>query len=289
MANQSNAMASYGASDIIVPPGFNEDVDLIIQTYAKDLSPSEMSLFAADAHARGLSIVKRQIYAAKYGGKMTIMVGIDGYRSQAESHPDYAGQDGPYWCGEDGVWKDVWLAKEPPVAAKVGIYRKGFQAPVSAVALWSEFNNPNNPSWKKLPTIMLAKCAEAQAIRKAFPDRLGGTYISEEMDQAAVIETTGRTVAPRAMPQQPTATISAPPADAAYNKAKKTLWYLARDTFGWDQETLDLVAQEKYGDHLADLDTQTLTELYMDLVGTSPEERQDLVARVGGADAREAS
>lgn len=192
--NNRNAVAAYTSSDVMIPDGFDENVDLIIQTYAKDLTPQEMSLFAADAHQRGLSIVKRQIYATKYNGKMTIMVGIDGYRSQAESHPDYAGQDGPYWCGEDGIWRDVWLSPNPPMAAKVGIYRKGFQAPVTGVVLWSEYYNQNNPSWKKFPTVMLAKCAEAQAIRKAFPSKLGGTYISEEMDQAGAVETTARVV-----------------------------------------------------------------------------------------------
>ena len=189
-----NAVAAYTARDVMVPDGFNENVDLILQTYAKDLTPQEFSLFAADAHARGLSIVKRQIYATKYGGKMTIMVGIDGYRSQAESHAEYAGQDGPYWCGEDGVWRDVWLAKEPPAAAKVGIYRTGFAAPVVGIATWAEYASPGRDMWKKFPATMLAKCAEAQAIRKAFPSKLGGTYVAEEMDQAHAIETPGRVV-----------------------------------------------------------------------------------------------
>lgn len=195
--NQQNAIVPYNASDVMVPEGFNENVDLIIQTYAKDLSPLEMGLFAADAHQRGLSIVKRQIYATKFNGKMTIMVGVDGFRAQAESHPDYAGQDGPYWCGEDGFWRDVWLSKDTPSAAKVGIYRKGFTNPIYAVALWSEYGSTRE-MWKKFPTVLLAKCAEVAAIRRSFPDKLGGVYAAEEMDRndapAASYEVTGKVV-----------------------------------------------------------------------------------------------
>ncbi len=193
-ANNQSAVTPYTANDVMVPDGFKENVELIIQTYAKDLTPQEFSLFAADAHSRGMSITKRQIYATKYKGKMTIMVGIDGYRSTAENHPDYAGQDGPYWCGTDGIWRDVWLSKDKPAAAKVGVYRKGFQAPLYGIALWSEYAKTDRDVWQSLPTIMLAKCAEAQAIRKAFPAKLGGTYIPEEMDRANAIETTARIV-----------------------------------------------------------------------------------------------
>jgi hypothetical protein len=54
----------------------------------------------------------------------------------------------------------------------------------TATARWSEYCPDNAPMWKRMPHTMLGKCAEALALRKAFPQQLAGLYSREEMDQA---------------------------------------------------------------------------------------------------------
>jgi len=70
------------------------------------------------------------------------------------------------------------------------------------VARWDEFaplktvwadNQPTDRKvldksgrWGDMPFLMLAKCAEAQAIRKGWPEDLSNTFVGEEIDQAAL-------------------------------------------------------------------------------------------------------
>jgi len=155
-----------------------EQIDLIKQTVAKETTDNELALFLYTAKRTGLDPLVRQIHAVKRSGKMSIQVGIDGFRLVAQRTGCHAGTDDPvYEIGKDGL----------PVKASVTVYRivNGQRCPFTATARWSEYfpGEAQGFMWKKMPFLMLGKCAEGLALRKAFPAELSGVYAPEEMEQ----------------------------------------------------------------------------------------------------------
>lgn len=151
-----------------------------------DGNPDEVRLFGIVCTRTGLDPFTKQIYAIKNRGRVQFMTGIDGLRAIASRSPRYLGQDGPYWCGPDGEWKDVWLESSPPAAAKVVVLVTGPDGSVlrvPAVAHWSEYGSNRNV-WGEKPSLMIAKCAESLGLRKAFPNDISGLYTQEEMASA---------------------------------------------------------------------------------------------------------
>jgi len=152
---------------------------------------ADLNVFFHQCVRTGLDPFARQIYMIERQGKQTIQTGIDGYRLVARraadrAHHTLASPD-ILWCGPDGKWVDVWLGNGPPAAAKATIIRDGH--PFSAVALYSEYVGTKRDGsvtamWLGKPATMLGKCAEALALRKAFPQDLSGIYTAEEMEQA---------------------------------------------------------------------------------------------------------
>lgn len=185
------------------------------QTGQKTLAErATVAAFLQHCARTGLDPIARQIYAiarkSKGQLKWQIQISIDGARLVAERTGQYQGQTTPEFTADGVTWAQVWLSPEPPKAARVGVYRAGFREALYAVALWdayvqTTYKGEVTEMWRKMGPLMLAKCAEMLALRKAFPQDLSGLYSAEEMDQAAP--------APAPAPEAAQARVEAPGRD----------------------------------------------------------------------------
>ena len=236
----SNAVAVANGAATIVPvetPGRGtltpQDLETLRATVFKGATDAQLRLYARTCQSRGLDPFSKEIYGwSGRDGAVEIVVGIDGLRNLAESSGEYRGQLGPWFCGEDGQWTDVWLSRQPPLAAKVTVLRANHE-PMTDIALLSEFKK-NTPTWNSMPTRMLAKCAEANAIRRMFPRQASGLYVREEMERDD-------------RPSEPT--LVAPPLNVAVSTAPQPTPAVnlnddikrLRESLGWSaQDVVDL-------------------------------------------------
>lgn len=170
-----------------------EKVELIKQTIMKGASDTELTLFIDICNRTQLDPFARQIYAVpRYDNTLkknifTFQISIDGFRLQAQRSKRYRGQTEPQFCDDQGNWHDIWLKDEPPLAARVGVYHADFAQPLFAIAKYKNYVQTKQDGkpmamWAKMPDHMLAKCAEALAIKKAFPYELSDLFTEEMMN-----------------------------------------------------------------------------------------------------------
>lgn len=165
------------STELAVPEFDDAKIALIKRTYCKDATNDELELFIGQCKRTGLDPIAKQIYFVKRQGKLTIQTGIDGFRLIADRTRLYAGNDDPIFDDE-----------AQPSKATVTVYKlvNGVRCPFTASARWNQYypGDAQGFMWKKMPHVMLGKCAEALALRKAFPQELSGLYTKDEMDQA---------------------------------------------------------------------------------------------------------
>jgi phage recombination protein Bet len=204
----------------------------LIQRMNPDCNSVEFDQFMHVAAQMGLDPLRKQIYAFVFNKdkpdrrNMSIVVGIDGFRSVAKRSGEYRPDNrAPRFTYDP---EQINEASNPLgiVSAEVSVYQfsHGSWHEVSAIAYWDEFApiveggkwvdgdngrrtfkkdgtqqlDPNKANWRKMPRVMLAKCAEAQAIRRAWPEDLSAIYADEELDRARTIDLTATEIAEKA-------------------------------------------------------------------------------------------
>jgi phage recombination protein Bet len=163
---------------------------LIRNTIAKDANQTEFNLFMEMMQARGLNPLLRHAYCFIFHKdkpdkrQMVIVVSRDGQRAIAERTGSYRPDERAprFEFGEkDPATNPIGL-----VSAEVSVYKRshGEWFPVTEVAYWDEYApivpvwengqktdrlqlDPKKDGWKKMPRIMLPKCAEMAALRKS--------------------------------------------------------------------------------------------------------------------------
>lgn len=197
-----------------------KQLDLIRRTVAADCNPTEFDLYLEVARRVGLDPFRKQIYAVVYSKdkpdkrKMSIITGIDGLRAVAARNRDYRPDENAPEFAYDATLKGE-LNPAGIVSAIVRCWKlapNGEWHPVAGIAFWDEFvplteewafdpqANKRKPSgvyelsrtsnWYKMPRVMIAKAAEAIALRKGWPEDLSGIYGEEEMDRSRTADYT---------------------------------------------------------------------------------------------------
>lgn len=202
MNNESTALAIRDPQALATPQRrtmrpplsfSNDERQMIRDSFMLGASEGEARALIAIAEHMRLDPFKRQIHFVqrwnKDAGKMiwAFQTSIDGFRSMAEDTGEFIGSDEPEFTFEETVNPETG---EPTgkreLVARVRVYRKDFDKPFVGVARYTEFvqttkeGRPNS-MWARAPRNMLAKCAEAQAFRKAFPQDLAGVYSDDEV------------------------------------------------------------------------------------------------------------
>lgn len=245
----------------------DRDIDVLVAVGAipKGTPPDVVVFFSKSCGETRLSPFKRQVHLIKRwsrdGDRYTVQTGIDGYRAIANRTGLYAGND-EYKFDEGLTQYEMLKAnRKRPLTATATVYKAigGIRCPFSASCQWDEYypGEKQGFMWDKMPFLMLGKCAESLALRKAFPEELAGLYTDEEMAQADV--KTDKVAPPpaKAAPRAPTTPKTATPepfktAEAFLEHAKTELIgkikaaNLLFPAWVWAVQTGNLMTNERF-------------------------------------------
>lgn len=168
-------------------------LDLLKETLCKGSTDQEFQLFINICQRTGLDPFMKQVFPVKrWDSKlkresMTVQTSIDGYRLIADRSGTYApGREPTYQYDKEGniISATAYVKK---------LTKDNTWHEVAATAYYEEYcqrTKEGQPTqfWLKMKHTMLAKCAEALALRKAFPADLNNIYTQEEMQQSEFVE-----------------------------------------------------------------------------------------------------
>lgn len=156
---------------------------LIRNQIARDLNDGEFEMLMMMAVRFRLDPLAKQLTPVVFNAKdkekrrVSYITNIDGYRLVAHRTGQFAGIDEPIFTYDS--------RRGALTHCSITVYKmvQGVRCPFSAKVRLSEYNTGYN-NWKTMPETMIAKVAEAHALRKAFPQELSGIYTDDEMARA---------------------------------------------------------------------------------------------------------
>lgn len=197
---------------ILVQRGIDEPTwNALCNTIYPGANPDSVIMAIDYCKARGLDIllkpvhlVPMQVTDARSKEKVwrdVPMPGIGMYRIQADRSGNYAGADEPVFGPDvteefqDPYNQSAKIKVTYPQWCKYTVYKmvNGQRVAFHALERWKENYATQsgktecpNAMWRKRPYAQLAKCTEAQALRKAWPE-IGSEPTAEEMEGKEII------------------------------------------------------------------------------------------------------
>lgn len=193
-------------------------------------TPDSIVLALSYCKARRLDPFKRNIhivpiYDSKKGGEVeTVWPGIAELRTTAMRTKGYAGMDAPAFGPtitrtfkgsqkSGGTYTDIEVEVSFPEWCRITVHRivQGNRVPFPGPTVyWLEFYNKQsrfveapNEQWRRRPSQMLEKCAEAGALRRAFPEEFGEEYTVEEIGAFGSLAVSAKPVAAEVVSTSP--------------------------------------------------------------------------------------
>jgi len=252
-------------------------------------SNAELALFSKICEATGLNPFAKQIYGIRRKGKITFQCSIDGYRLIADRTGQYAGNDDPLYDEGLSLYQHLISGRGNPLVATVTVWKAvgGVRCNFTASASWEQYAqtfwdkqqncHKLSETWQKMPHLMLSKCAESLALRKAFPNELSSLRTSDEM-QAIEQEDTNFAPTPTVNLHNPSLAVSQrlhpklspPEQDATVRNAVEA----AIKSLNFKPQQVQIALRQFEKDHLDTLTNYELNQFvqYLNFYATSSEE-----------------